>query len=43
VFAHRSQTPYALFLDSLEELVLQRQREGIDLVQEQSASRRCLE
>src|SRR4030095_6769970 len=43
VFSHRSQTPYALFLDSLEELVLQRQGEGIDLVQEQGTSRRRLE
>src|SRR5262249_11869315 len=43
VFAHRAQPPYALFLDRLEELVLQRQGEGIDLVQEQGASRRRLE
>src|SRR5262245_18614702 len=42
VFAHRAQTPYALFLDRLEELGPQRQREGIDLVQEQSTARGCL-
>jgi len=34
VFSHCSQTPYALFLDGFEELVLQRHGEGIDLVQE---------
>src|SRR2546430_10322570 len=43
VFSHRSQTPYALFLDSLEELVLQRPGEGIHLIQEQTDSRRRLE
>jgi hypothetical protein len=39
----RAQTSYALLFEGAEEFGLQRQRQGIDLVQEQRAVRRALQ